>query len=410
MNKKIKVFSLTTTYPESPLSSRPKFVHVLNRELVKLGVDVLTITPHSKDSLTKEIVDSVPVKRFRYLPENYEIHSTSIFDAVTKSKTSFMKVLTMMTVFFFVTFAKCLRQRPDILHAHWAFPGFIAYIVSTIFGKKFIVTIHGGETLLSKFPLLQRVVIHGLNKSSAVVLNSNFTRNKLIKMGVKDEKIIRINVPPDFVDKIPDKEFLEQFRKRFADPSYKIILFTGRLVELKGPEYVIRSLVELEDLKVHLIVAGGGELREQLKDLVKSLGLENKVTIFGGSSSEGGASREDLTILRSISDVFVCPSIIDFRGDTEGLPMVIPEAMNAGLPVVASSVGGIVDIVKHEINGLLVNQKDPSSIAQAVRRILSDEKFKKELVENSKKTIKEFSPESIAKQYFDIYQDIVNKK
>jgi len=114
--------------------------------------------------------------------------------------------------------------------------------------------------------------------------------------------------------------------------------------------------------------------------------------------------------LRAISDIFVCPSIIDSRGDTEGLPMVILEAMESGLPVIASSVGGIVDVVKHEVSGLLVNQKDPKSIAIAIEKILSDKQLQKKIIENAKKTVKEFSPQEIARQYFNIFQSLVNKQ
>jgi len=71
MNDIIKLISITTTYPESTESVKPKFVHLLNKELVKLGVDVQTICPHSKDSVS-EIIDGVKIKRFRYLPQSLE--------------------------------------------------------------------------------------------------------------------------------------------------------------------------------------------------------------------------------------------------------------------------------------------------------------------------------------------------
>jgi len=113
------------------------------------------------------------------------------------------------------------------------------------------------------------------------------------------------------------------------------------------------------------------------------------------------------TKLHDLSDVFVCPSIIDSKGETEGLGVVIPEAMESGLPVIASSVGGIVDILKNEVNGLLVEQKNPMAIAKAIERIFSDEELKKKMIENSKKTVKEFSPETIAKKNFKIFDKIV---
>ena len=78
---KILVYSLTTSYAESSLSKRSHFVHVLNMELVKLGIKVKTITPHIADSLKTETRDGVCIKRFRYLPEKYQINLLSIPEA-----------------------------------------------------------------------------------------------------------------------------------------------------------------------------------------------------------------------------------------------------------------------------------------------------------------------------------------
>ena len=119
----------------------------------------------------------------------------------------------------------------------------------------------------------------------------------------------------------------------------------------------------METKNIHLIIVGGGELLEKLKILTKQLKLEKKITFYGR------ASNQELGWLHDISDVFVCPSIVDSRGITEYLGLVIAEAMESELPVIATSVGGIVDTVKNEINGLLVEQKDSKAIAKAIERI-----------------------------------------
>jgi glycosyltransferase involved in cell wall biosynthesis len=222
-------------------------------------------------------------------------------------------------------------------------------------------------------------------------------------MGVKSDKIIKIYAPTEFVIHTSNVEILDKFRKRFTDQSQKIILFVGRLIELKGSEYLIRSLLEIKKFKVHLVIVGYGVLLDQLQNLTKSLGLENVVTFFGG------ANREELGLLHDISDVFVCPSIVDSSGTTESLGLVIPEAMESGLPVIGTAVGGIVEIIEHEVNGLLVEQKDPKAIAKAIEQILSDKEFEKKIIEKSKETVKEFSPEIIAKKYFDIIQNLVRE-
>jgi len=370
MEKKIKVYSLTTTYPESTDSKTHQFVHILNKELVRLGYDMKTITPHSKGVPTREKMDNVKIKRFRYLPENSEIGSSSITDLISTSKVGFLKTMIMMTSFFFSTFVECVKEKPDILHGHWAFPGgFIAVVLSNLFRKKSVVTIHGGFSILSKFKLLQRIVIYTLNKSSYIITNSNYTKNKFIEMGLKNKKIIRIFVPPNFIEHDTDINNLKKFRDKFADSEHKIILFVGGLREVKGIEYLIKSLLEIKNSKVHLIIVGYGVLLEQLKNLTKSIGVEKNVTFFGPANPKQVAN------LYAISDIFVLPSIIDSGGFTEAMGLVIPEAMSSELPVIASSVGGIVDIIEDEVNGLLVEQKDPKSIANAIERIISEKKL-----------------------------------
>jgi len=403
--RKIKIYSLSTIYnTKSDYTGPHTFAHVLNRELVKLGIDVKAITHHTKGSLTREMMDGVLVKRFRYLPEKYEFDFTSITELISKSKFSRVKVIIMIVSFFVFTFFECLKAKPDVLHAHWAFPaGFIAFMISKIFRKKCVVTIHGGIVLLKKFRFMKRIVTYGLN-NSVVIAVSNFTKNELIRLGVKNENIIKINVPPDFVSHVSDTEYLDRFRRRFTKPSNKIILFVGRLVEFKGVEYLIRSLLEIKDAQVHLIIIGSGMLLDQLTNITKSLGLQNKVTFFGR------ATHEEVGWLHDISDIFVCPSIIDSEGASDQMPLVIPEAMESGLPVIATSVAGIVDVVKDEVNGLLVEQKNPTAIARAIERIISDKELEKRIIENSKETVREFSPETIARQHFEIYQKLINKK
>ncbi len=395
------VYSLSTTDAESSKFNN-QFVHILNKELVKLGIKIKTITPHAKNLLTEEEIDGVHVKRFRYLPEKYEINS-AISDEVSKTRIGFFKIFIMSVNFFVFTFFECLREKPDVFHGHWAFPGgYIGYLMSKIFGKRFVVTVHGGEiALLKKFKFLRKIVVNSLNQSSLVIANSSFTKNEMMKLGVYNEKITIIKIPPNFVERETNIENLKTFRKKFTDLSYKIILFVGRLVELKGVEYLIRSLIEIKKTEVHLIIVGNGPLKNNLHKLTSSLGLENKVSFFGR------ANKKELGVLHGISDVLVCPSIIDSQGATEGLGLVIPEAMNSGLPVIASSVGVIVDTIKNEENGLLVEQKNPKSLALAIERLCSDDELRKKIIENSKETVKEFSSSLIAKKHYKIFKKII---
>jgi len=401
-NNKLKIYSLATTYPESVTSTKPKFVHVLNKELAKLGVNVKVIVPHTKNSQSTEDMESVLIRRFKYLPENYELNDRSIPDEMKRSKFGRVKLALMIGIFFIFTYFECLKEKPDIIHGHWAFPGgYIAYVVSKLVGSKCVISIHGAETpLLKKSKFILKKTINSLNKAHAVIVNSDFTKNEYKKLGVKEDKMTKINPPPNFVQHTQDKELLEKFRRKFALDDSKIVLFVGRLVERKGVEYLIKAIPKIKTTQVHVIIAGGGWLMNDLKKLVTSLGLDNKISFFGPPTNE------ELGHLHDISDVFVVPSIVDSTGETEGLGLVIPEAMESGLPVIATAVGGIVDVVKNNENGILINQKDSGAITEAVDKILSNKDFADKLIQNSKKTVNEFLPSIIAKKHLELFQTI----
>ena len=350
-----------------------------------------------------EIVDSVMIKQFGYLPEKHEM-SKSIPEEIRSSKFGLLKVFFMTLRMFFFTFNQCRKEKPDVIIGRWAFPaGYVAYLVSKFFRTKSVIEIYGSELGFTRnSKLLQMILIPAMNKSSLVIANSEYTKNEFIKLGVKNDKIVKIGTPPNYVSHTNDSGFLKEFRAKFTDESTKIILFVGHLIELKGAEYAIRTLEHTHE-KTHLIIAGDGILINDLKKLAKSLGFEKRVTFFGM------ASTEEVGWLYDVADVFVCPPIIDSKGFTENLCKVIPEAMESGLPVVATNVGGVPEIVQHEKTGLLVKQKDPESLAKAISLILDDDKLKTELVSGSKKIVDEFSVNSLEQKYIETITTVLKK-
>jgi len=396
--KRNLIYVLTTTYFDS---KKQGFVHTLNKSLVKAGFNVKTITHHKPGAEKDEIVDSIQIKRFTYLPERFEI-KYSVPEEFRRSKPGMIKVLVMMFGYFFTAFFECLKQKPNLLIGRWAFPsGYIAYLVARIFGIKNVVEIYGSEVAQCRnSKLIRSFLIPCMNNSTLVIANSNYTMNEFIKMGVKENRIIKIGTPPNYVPHTSNRKFLEEFRKKFANEDQKILLFVGHLIELKGAEYAIRSLQYVKN-NIHLIIAGDGILMNDLKKLARSLNLEEKITFFGM------ASPEELGWLHDISDVFVCPPIVDSKGFTENLCKVIPEAMESGLPVIATNVGGVPEVVQNEKTGLLVKQKDPQFIAKAIDRILSDKDLQKILVTNSKKIVEEFSLKKLEKKYVETIKIVI---
>lgn len=171
------------------------------------------------------------------------------------------------------------------------------------------------------------------------------------------------------------------------------ILSVGRLGHEKGFLYLIEAVSGLlkEGLEVELQIVGEGDERESLQRLVNRMGLESKV-FFSGSVSHG----EKLDDFFLEADVFVLPSL------SEGVPKVVLEAMSKGVPVVATQVGGVPDIVKDRETGLLIPPKSSDAITHAVSALVLDEVLRKQIVESAHVFIREHTLEKQVRKLADL--------
>jgi glycosyltransferase involved in cell wall biosynthesis len=139
-----------------------------------------------------------------------------------------------------------------------------------------------------------------------------------------------------------------------------VLGLASRIVEQKGIIYLLQALVPLAQRypKLHVLIAGEGDLEESLKAAARELGVEDRAHFLG--------LRRDTAELFKTMDVFMLPSV------WEGLPMAVLEAMAAGLPVIATQVGGLAAAVHDKINGCLISPSDAGAIATAVDWMLSE--------------------------------------
>jgi glycosyltransferase involved in cell wall biosynthesis len=146
------------------------------------------------------------------------------------------------------------------------------------------------------------------------------------------------------------------------------VLAVGRLIEKKGFADLIRAcaLLRAEGCDFRCRIVGKGGLREALRDLIHELELEEHVEL------SGPMPREVLLEQYRRATVLVAPCVVGSDGNRDGLPTVITEAMALGVPVVATDVTGIPELVEDGRTGLLVRQRDPRALAAAIRRVLGD--------------------------------------
>lgn len=191
----------------------------------------------------------------------------------------------------------------------------------------------------------------------------------------------------------------ENIKRRFGiDPGEKIILFIGRLVPQKGVEYLIMAAPKIFEHhpEARIVIVGEGWFRDHLWNLAHTMGYSHKITFFGFLNDE------DLIELMRSSDVLVIPSIYEPFG------IVALEGMAAGVPVVASNVGGLAEIIEHDRTGFLAHKEDPDSIAWGVNKILSDPGYAHWLVQNAKKKVYEvYSWEAVARRTIMVYEKVL---
>jgi glycosyltransferase involved in cell wall biosynthesis len=218
--------------------------------------------------------------------------------------------------------------------------------------------------------------------------------------GLPEDKLVMI---PNGVDvKEYDKNAnvdLSSFRRNFALPEEKIVLFVGRLVYEKGIHVLINAVPKiLEKVNAKFVIVGSGYMKESLSEIVKKMGLSHKV-LFTGFLDD-----ETLRKLQKCADVSVVPSLFEPFG------IVALEAMAAKSPVVVSDSGGLSEIVEHDVTGVKVYPNNSDSLTWGVTRVLLDEKYANWLKENAYKKVKEnFSWEKISRQTKNVYSTVLNE-
>ena len=408
----MKVLVIGSVYPRFHEDAEVPWLRTSIAHLKKAGIEIQVLAPSYKGLKSHEI-DGTRVNRFRYAPANWEILT---HEEGAPSKMASKPWLQLLAIPYIINgFFKCLKicrqWKPDIIHAHWPFPhAYIALGAAKLLRIPLVLNFHGAELLLiRKKKWVKPLLKFAIGQAQAVFANSSFTAGKI--------KAIR-NVD---VEWSPYGTTLDERRETDLDERRETrderegsglvphpvngkfkVLFVGRHIERKGICYLIDSAKFLPADKFEIRIVGVGDLTEKLKQQA----AKYPHVIFTGKLSP-----EDLANEYRTANVFVLPAIVDHKGDTEGLGVVLIEAMELGLPIVASNVGGIPDVVVDGESGILVPEKDPEALANAFKRIASDRSLLESLLAGARKRIADcFTWDGIIQRQVETYTRLVNKR
>lgn len=286
-----------------------------------------------------------------------------------------------------------------------AMNSFLGFFLSLVYKKPVITFVVGDEkqivTCGSKYKGLVKVIAKTVTNFHSVFYKviidkasvSFFLSRNLMKYFKSNNSYFT------FVNLISDQDIVT----RDDTQIYKIpktILFSGRLTHEKGVNYLIKAIKLLKDSNFSLIllVCGDGPEKEKLQKLVDDLNLDRDIK-FLGFIPWG----KKLFEIYTKSDIFILPSL------SEGVPKVLLEAMARGLPIIATNVGGIPDIINHMENGILIPPKSPEAIAEAVKLLVKNEELRRKIIKNGYNFVKEHTIDKQAKFISEIiYKHVKN--
>ncbi|MFH1575574.1 MAG: glycosyltransferase [Candidatus Nealsonbacteria bacterium] len=338
-----------------------------------------TWTRHISQNVSKNAEVFVVTGQVKNQPKkeqtgNLQIIRTSFFVLKNLSHSPLIYTISLLPFIFFRSLIIIKKEKINISHCHGFLSSILGFCLSKITGVPYITTVQRLEFKRNPFKnFIYRNAILCIGASRAI-------GEYFKEIGCKNVEVI-----PNGID-------LEKYKTLERKPHAGFVVMTiARLEKVKGINYLIEAAARSElrrrsDLQI--LVVGDGSERKNLENLVEKLGLKEKVKFLGEIPNE--KIPEHL----AIADCFVLPST------REGFGIVILEAQAAGVPVIGTKVGGILDLIEDQKTGLLVAPENPQAIAEAISKIYSGLKF-------PQISLEKYNWQNIADKVYQIYQRVL---
>ncbi|OGW25945.1 MAG: hypothetical protein A2X59_12325 [Nitrospirae bacterium GWC2_42_7] len=294
-----------------------------------------------------------------------------------------------------------LRKQFDIVQFYGAsLPLLICLPLLKVLKKEVVVKVSGAKPGMEmgslKGSILRPLLSVIYSLVDRIIVMSDELRHKVLIEGFPEKKIARIpnGVNTELFYPCSDKE-RKELKNNNKLLNKKVLVYSGWLVEGKGLDTLLEAfrLVVSENRETKLLLLGKGPLKDRLKDKADSLNISDKVCFKGNVTN--------VHEFLNSADIFVFPS---FR---EGMPNSLLEAMACGLPVIASRIGGIVDIVEDNKSAILFDPGDVSGLASAIIKLLNNDEIRQALGAEARKRIEGgFSIDRVADEYIKLYEKL----
>lgn len=401
----MNILALTSSYPRFPGDPTAPFIESITKHVAARGHTIHLVVPEHRAWRRAPVEDGVHFHPYRYSPRRSWTpwgYSESLQAGVKIKR----RLYPLAPLVFLSARRSCqalaTSEAFDVVHAHWVIPnGAIAATVASRYGLPLVISLHGSDVSVSeRSRAVGRLATWSFARAAAITGPSMDLLDRARGLGASEPlEFIPYGVALETF--APDPESTRQVRRKLALGADDVtILGVGRFVPVKGLQYLIEAVAEARASvpAVRLVLVGDGDLRDELEARVGALGLRDRVTFAGM------APRDEVPAYFAAADIVVVPSI-HYQGYVDGLPNVALEAMAAGKPLVATRVGGLPQVVRDGENGLLVEERDPDALAQAIVTLARDPDLRARMGEKGRMRVRdELTWDAVAERFVEIYE------
>ena len=362
------------------------------------------LAPHAEGLAAAWEEGGVEVVTFRYAPEPWEVLGygrTLEADERVKGRAALATPLYALALRRAVR-RQLRRRRFDLVHAHWIVPnGVIAAAASP--DVPLAIGLHGSDVFLAEKPGVRRLARWALGRARLLTGCSPELVSRVRALGSREgfpenrSRVIPYGVDVAAFSPAPERRAI--WRGKLGIPAAApLILGVGRMATKKGFQVLLEAFPALltAQPEAHVVLAGGGDLLERFAAVASAWP--------GRVHLPGSVLRDTLPDLYRAADLFVLPAVHDSKGNVDGLPNVILEAMASGLPVVASGISGIPLAVEDGRTGLLVPEREPARLLTALLGLLGDRGLAREMGERGRRKAEdELTWDAVAARYREGY-------
>ena len=276
------------------------------------------------------------------------------------------------------------------VHAHWAtHPTLAAYIIKRLADIPYSFTAHADDIYVEQIMLEEKI-----RQANFVVTISQYNRQFLCTLyndlAARKTSVIHCGVDLKVFQTGPSKKLNDQFT----------IICVARFGKAKGHKYLIDAGAQLkaQGLNFRCLLVGDGELRSEIEDQIRQLNLTDQIFVLGFQP------RHKVRELLAKADLMVLPSIITDKGQKEGIPVALMEGLATGLPVIATAISGIPELIEDGETGLLVPQRNTQALVEAIYKLYCTPDLRQQLgAKGRAKVMKDFNLQASAAQLYKLF-------